>query len=84
MYLIYKMLLSFQKHLGHSLVTKLSDQDITKKIMRERVKPSMTFLERLRYEEEHEEELLAERLKKLKKIREMKERGETPTDYSSK
>lgn len=44
----------------------------------------MTFLERLRYEEEHEEELLAERLAKLKKIREMKERGETPTDYSSK
>lgn len=53
-------------------------------IMRERVKPSMSFMEKTRYELEHEDELLAERLAKLKEIREMKGRGETPTDYSSK
>ena len=52
--------------------------------MRERVKPSMSFMERARYELEHEEALLAERLAKLKEIREMKDRGEIPTDYSSK
>ena len=44
----------------------------------------MSFMEKTRYEMEHEKELLAERLAKLKEIREMKERGETPTDYSSK
>ena len=54
------------------------------KSMRERVEPSMSFMEKTRYEMEHEEELLAERLAKLKEIREMKDRGETPTDYSSK
>lgn len=56
-------------------MTKLSDQDITKKFMRERVKPSMSWMEKTRYELEHEEELLAERLAKLKEIRRKKQEG---------
>lgn len=44
----------------------------------------MSWMTKTRYELDHEDELLAERLAQLKKIRERKERRETPTDYSSK
>ena len=37
--------------------------------MRERKKPSQSWMERTRYEFEHEDELLTERLEKLKEIR---------------
>ena len=40
--------------------------------MRERKKPSQSWMERTRYELEHEDELLAERQERLKEIREMK------------
>lgn len=40
--------------------------------MRERKKPSQSWLERSKYEIENEDRLLAERQEQLKKIREMK------------
>ena len=52
--------------------------------MRERKKPSQSWVARTRYELEHEAELLAERLAMLKEIRQKKERGETLPSYSSK
>ena len=40
--------------------------------MKERKKPSQSWIERSKYEIENEEKLLAERAEQLKKIREMK------------